>query len=57
MVKPEEKDPQMLLKQFDPTPDPSLYKKYDFFYKPYNYKLNHAKHMNFHDESKDPIAV
>ena len=45
-----------ILKEFNPLPSPSLPKKIDFFYSPYNRKVLGFKHMDFEEKERKIVS-
>lgn len=50
-------DPDLLLREFDPTPSHKVLKKMEFYFKPYNREIHQAKFMTFDSQTSDTFMM
>lgn len=49
-VDQQDRSPDKMLKDFDPSPNARIMNKIEYFFKPYSLKVQRAKHMHFENE-------
>ena len=42
-----------MLERFDPTPNRNLFRKLEYYFKPYNNEINTQKHMVFSEDEQE----